>query len=39
MNKLRHLCLLDCEITKLPNYRAKIFEMLPTLHSLDGHDW
>ncbi|KAI8052940.1 hypothetical protein BDF22DRAFT_494312 [Syncephalis plumigaleata] len=39
MTKLRHLCLLDCEITKLPNYRAKIFEMLPTLQSLDGQDW
>ncbi|RKP26435.1 hypothetical protein SYNPS1DRAFT_27876 [Syncephalis pseudoplumigaleata] len=38
MNKLRHLCLLDCAITKLPDYRAKIFEMLPSLHTLDGQD-
>ena len=30
--------LFDCPITKIENYRVKVFECLPNLNVLDGMD-
>ncbi|RKP10929.1 hypothetical protein THASP1DRAFT_27294 [Thamnocephalis sphaerospora] len=38
IESLRHLSLIDCEITAKQDYRARIFEMLPFLETLDGQD-
>ena len=32
------LDLFNCDVTKLPEYRTKVFEMLPNLEYLDGYD-
>ena len=35
---LVNLDLYNCEVTKSDDYRPKVFELLPNLHSLDGYD-
>ena len=35
---LREIDLLACPLTSLPEYRAKIFELLPQLEILDNMD-
>ena len=35
---LRNVDLFNCEITKLENYRDKVFKLLPNLKFLDGFD-
>lgn len=32
------LDLYNCEVTKADDYRKKVFELIPNLHSLDGYD-
>jgi len=38
LEELTALDLFDCSITELPDYRQKVFEMLPQLKYLDGFD-
>lgn len=35
---LVNLDLYNCEVTKADDYRQKVFNLLPNLHSLDGYD-
>ena len=35
---LLNLDLYNCEVTKADDYRKKVFDLLPNLHSLDGYD-
>lgn len=35
---LRNVDLFNCEVTKLENYRDKVFKLLPDLKFLDGFD-
>lgn len=35
---LVNLDLYNCEVTKCDDYRQKVFNLLPNLHSLDGYD-
>ncbi|KAI7695232.1 hypothetical protein SSS_05906 [Sarcoptes scabiei] len=38
LKKLEILDLFNCEVTEIPDYRKKVFEMLPNLNYLDGYD-
>lgn len=38
LEKLDTLDLYNCEVTELPDYRSKVFSMLPKLKYLDGYD-
>lgn len=38
LEELAALDLFDCAVTELPDYRQKVFEMLPQLKYLDGFD-
>lgn len=38
LRDLVNLDLYNCEVTKTDNYRVKVFDLLPNLHSLDGYD-
>ncbi|CAG8462057.1 7696_t:CDS:2 [Diversispora eburnea] len=35
---LKHLSLMECPITKIPNYREDVFKIIPQLDSLDDQD-
>lgn len=37
-HELVNLDLYNCEVTKADDYRQKVFNLLPNLHSLDGYD-
>jgi len=38
LSSLRNIDLFNCEVTKIANYRDKVFKLLPTLKFLDGFD-
>ncbi|CAL8081301.1 unnamed protein product [Calicophoron daubneyi] len=38
LSSLRHLDLFNCDVTKIENYRKKIFALLPNVKYLDGLD-
>ena len=38
LTNLRNVDLFNCEVTKLSDYREKVFELLPSLKFLDGFD-
>jgi acidic leucine-rich nuclear phosphoprotein 32 family protein A/C/D len=38
LSNLRHLDLLNCDITNMENYRQKVLECLPNVEYLDGFD-
>lgn len=38
LKKLEILDLFNCEVTEQPEYRKKVFDMLPELKFLDGYD-
>jgi len=38
LTHLRNVDLFNCEVTKLSDYREKVFELLPSLKFLDGFD-
>ena len=38
LSNLINLDLINCDVTKLSEYRDKVFELLPSLKYLDGFD-
>lgn len=38
LQNLKSLDLLNCEVTTIEDYRAEIFNMIPSLKYLDGYD-
>lgn len=39
MHNLVVLDLFNCEVTEVPDYRQKVFELIPSLKFLDGYDF
>jgi hypothetical protein len=38
LENLTHLDLFNCEVTHVPEYRERVFKLMPQLHFLDGFD-